>query len=85
MAKRKVGLVVNTPLEARPSDLRAARKSNFMCALLATLRKVNVHAPGGGDAMVGEASRPAYSVLCRMTRRKERGVSCWRNKQRRSM
>jgi len=33
-----------------------------MCALLATLRKVQINAPGGGDVALGDASRPAYSV-----------------------
>lgn len=33
-----------------------------MCALLATLRKVQINAPGGGDVSIGDASRPSYSV-----------------------
>lgn len=33
-----------------------------MCALLSTLRKVQINAPGGGDVVTGDANRPAYSV-----------------------
>jgi len=33
-----------------------------MCALLATLRKVQINASGGGNVALGDASRPAYSV-----------------------
>ncbi|PMD15604.1 hypothetical protein NA56DRAFT_709736 [Hyaloscypha hepaticicola] len=42
--------------------LRVARRSKFMCALLATLRKVQIIAPGGGDVALGDAGRPAWSV-----------------------
>lgn len=61
----KLELKINLGYKSNWSNghLRVARRSKFMCALLATLRKVNIHAPGGGDAMVGEASRPAYLVV----------------------
>lgn len=43
-------------------NLRAIRRSRFMCALLGIMRKIPIYAPGGGDAAIGEASRPSYSV-----------------------
>ena len=42
--------------------VRAARRSKFMCALVSALRKVPIYAPGGGDAVLGDVSKPAYSV-----------------------
>lgn len=42
--------------------LRAARRSKFMCALVAALRRVPIYAPGGGGDAVGSSSNPSYSV-----------------------
>ncbi|TID25003.1 putative serine threonine protein kinase protein [Venturia nashicola] len=42
--------------------VRAARRSKFMCALVLALRKVPIYAPGSGDAALGSAGQPAYSV-----------------------
>ncbi|KAI9797280.1 MAG: hypothetical protein M1833_005576 [Piccolia ochrophora] len=42
--------------------LRAARRSKFMCALVLALRKIPIYAPGGGDAALGDFSKPTYSV-----------------------
>lgn len=42
--------------------VRAARRSKFMCALVLALRKVPIYAPGAGDAALGSAGQPAYSV-----------------------
>lgn len=42
--------------------VRAARRSKFMCALVLALRKVPIYAPGGGDAGLGSAGQPSYSV-----------------------
>lgn len=42
--------------------VRAARRSKFMCALVLTLRKVPINAPGGGSAALGSADQPTYSV-----------------------
>lgn len=42
--------------------LRAARRSKFMCALVAALRRVPIYAPGGGSDAQGSAANPSYSV-----------------------
>ncbi|KAF2396146.1 hypothetical protein EJ06DRAFT_484109 [Trichodelitschia bisporula] len=42
--------------------VRANRRSKFMCALVLALRKVPIYAPGGGDAGLGSANQPSYSV-----------------------
>lgn len=42
--------------------LRAARRSKFMCALVAALRAVPINAPGGGSDAAGSAANPNYSV-----------------------
>ncbi|CZR69410.1 uncharacterized protein PAC_19310 [Phialocephala subalpina] len=60
----KLDLKINLGYKSNWSNehLRVARRSKFMCALLATLRKVQINAPGGGDVSIGDASRPSYSV-----------------------
>ncbi|KAK2785321.1 hypothetical protein FQN52_008517 [Onygenales sp. PD_12] len=42
--------------------VRAARRSKFMCALVLAIRKVPIYGPGGGDAALGDITRPSYSV-----------------------
>ena len=42
--------------------LRATRRSKFMCALVLALRKVPINGPGGGDATLGSADKPSWSV-----------------------
>lgn len=42
--------------------IRAARRSKFMCALVAALRAVPIYAPGGGGEAQGSAANPSYSV-----------------------
>lgn len=42
--------------------LRAARRSKFMCALVLALRKIPIYGPGGGDAALGDAGHPSWSV-----------------------
>lgn len=60
----KLDLKINLGYKSNWSNenLRITRRSKFMCALLATLRKVQIVAPGGGDVALGDAQRPAYSV-----------------------
>jgi small-conductance mechanosensitive channel len=60
----KLDLKINWGYKSNWSNenLRVARRSKFMCALLVTLRKVQVYVPGGGDVALGDAQRPAYSV-----------------------
>lgn len=43
-------------------NIRAARHSKFMCALVLALRKVGINAPGGGKPALGEPLNPTYSV-----------------------
>ena len=42
--------------------IRASRRSKFMCALVLSLRKIPIYAPGGGSAALGSADQPSYSV-----------------------
>jgi small-conductance mechanosensitive channel len=42
--------------------LRAARRSKFMCALVAALKAVPIYGPGGGLDAAGSAANPGYSV-----------------------
>ncbi|OAX84692.1 hypothetical protein ACJ72_00934 [Emergomyces africanus] len=42
--------------------VRATRRSKFMCALVLAVRKIPIHGPGGGDAVLGDIMRPSYSV-----------------------
>ena len=42
--------------------VRASRRSKFMCALVLALRKIPIYAPGAGDAILGDVSKPTYSV-----------------------
>lgn len=42
--------------------LRASRRSKFMCALVLALRKIPINGPGGGDAALGDAGKPSWSV-----------------------
>ncbi|KZM26985.1 uncharacterized protein EKO05_0004959 [Ascochyta rabiei] len=43
-------------------SLRASRRSKFMCALVVALRKVPINSPAGGDAALGSADKPTWSV-----------------------
>ncbi|KAL6711159.1 hypothetical protein ACN47E_005690 [Coniothyrium glycines] len=43
-------------------SLRASRRSKFMCALVLALRKVPINGPAGGDAVLGSADKPTWSV-----------------------
>ncbi|KAJ4323509.1 hypothetical protein N0V94_001839 [Neodidymelliopsis sp. IMI 364377] len=43
-------------------SLRASRRSKFMCALVVALRKVPILGPAGGDAALGSADKPTWSV-----------------------
>ncbi|KAF2225547.1 Mechanosensitive ion channel-domain-containing protein [Elsinoe ampelina] len=42
--------------------LRATRRSKFMCALIAALRRVPIYGPGGGGDPLGSAANASYSV-----------------------
>jgi small-conductance mechanosensitive channel len=43
-------------------SVRAARRSKFMCALVLAIRRVPIYGPGAGDAALGSANAPSYSV-----------------------
>ncbi|KAI9649065.1 hypothetical protein NHQ30_001632 [Ciborinia camelliae] len=42
--------------------IRSARRSKFMCALVLAMRKIPIHAPGGGTDTLGGPLNPNYSV-----------------------
>ncbi|KAK3944471.1 Mechanosensitive ion channel-domain-containing protein [Diplogelasinospora grovesii] len=42
--------------------VRATRRSKFMCALALALKKIPIHAPGGGGEALGGPNNPTYSV-----------------------
>lgn len=42
--------------------VRATRRSKFMCALALALKQIPIHAPGGGDEVLGGPTNPTYSV-----------------------
>jgi hypothetical protein len=43
-------------------QVRAARHSKLMCALVLALRKVPIFGPGGGGAPLGDPANPAYNA-----------------------
>ena len=43
-------------------DVRATRRSKFMCALALALKKVPIYGPGGGYEALGAPGNPSYSV-----------------------
>ncbi len=42
--------------------VRATRRSKFMCGLALAIKRVPIHAPGGGGEALGGPTNPAYSV-----------------------
>ena len=56
-------------------NLRAARRSKFMCMLLSVLRKVKIDAPGSGDVEIGDASSLSIRWQLVMKRRELQGQS----------
>ncbi|KAF8427818.1 Mechanosensitive ion channel-domain-containing protein [Tirmania nivea] len=43
-------------------DLTTQRRNKFICALVASIRKVPIYGPGGGSPIVGEEAKPMYTV-----------------------
>ncbi|KAI9891138.1 MAG: hypothetical protein M1814_002981 [Vezdaea aestivalis] len=43
-------------------SLHMKRRAKFMLALVDALRKVPIYAPGGGEAILGDQSKPTYAV-----------------------
>jgi len=50
---------------------RSARRSKFMCALVAATRAVPIYGPGGGTDVAGSAANPNYSVAISESAHKE--------------
>ncbi len=42
--------------------VRATRRSKFMCGLALAIKRVPIHAPGGGGEALGGPTNPSYSV-----------------------
>lgn len=55
--------------------LRAARRSKFMCALVAALKAVPIYGPGGGYEAAGTAANPSYSVTISDTEAKDNATA----------
>ncbi|TKA23332.1 hypothetical protein B0A50_07540 [Salinomyces thailandicus] len=51
--------------------IRQARRSKFMCALIAALKTVPIYAPGGGGDASGSAANPNYGVTITESQAKE--------------
>ena len=62
MDKLQLGIDIKHKSNWSNSAVTASRRSKFMCALVLALRKVPIHAPGGGGALLGSVSQPTYSV-----------------------
>ena len=62
MDKLQLQLEVRHKSNWSNEQIRAARHSKLMCALVLALRKVPIFGPGGGAAPLGDPANPAYSV-----------------------
>ncbi|KAF8477584.1 Mechanosensitive ion channel-domain-containing protein [Kalaharituber pfeilii] len=43
-------------------ELATQRRNKFICALRKAMKKIPIHAPGGGDPYLGEEGKPMYTV-----------------------
>jgi small-conductance mechanosensitive channel len=62
-------------------NLRATRRSKFMCALVAALRAVPLNAPAGGTDAAGTAANPNFSVAISEEEAKEHAAASAAAKQ----
>jgi small-conductance mechanosensitive channel len=62
-------------------NLRATRRSKFMCALVAALRAVPLNAPAGGTDAAGTAGNPNFSVAISEDEAKEHAAASAAAKQ----
>jgi small-conductance mechanosensitive channel len=62
MNKLELGIEIRHKTNWSIESLRVSRRSKFMCALVVALRKVPIDSPGGGDAALGSAEKPTWSV-----------------------
>jgi hypothetical protein len=62
MNKLELRVEIRHKMNWSNESLRASRRSKFMCALVVALRKVPINGPGGGDAALGSADKPSWSV-----------------------
>jgi len=62
MSKLELRIEVRHKSNWANETVRAARRSKFMCALVAALRRVPINSPGGGGEALGSAANATYSV-----------------------
>ncbi|KAJ4382338.1 hypothetical protein N0V86_002672 [Didymella sp. IMI 355093] len=62
MNKLELRVEIRHKMNWSNESLRASRRSKFMCALVVALRKVPINGPAGGDAALGSADKPSWSV-----------------------
>ncbi|TVY83240.1 putative MscS family protein [Lachnellula suecica] len=62
MDKLQLQLEVRHKSNWSVENIRAARHSKLMCALVLALRKIPIFGPGGGAAPLGDPTNPSYSV-----------------------
>jgi hypothetical protein len=62
MNKLELGIEIRHKSNWSIESLRVSRRSKFMHALVVALRKVPINSPGGGDATLGSAEKPTWSV-----------------------
>ena len=62
MSKLELRVEVKHKSNWANETVRAARRSKFMCALVAALRRVPINGPGGGGDPLGSAANASYSV-----------------------
>ncbi|KAL1955485.1 hypothetical protein VTO42DRAFT_8511 [Malbranchea cinnamomea] len=62
MSKLELRIEIRHKSNWSNESIRATRRSKFMCALVAAVRRVPIYGPGGGDAGLGSMSNPSYSV-----------------------
>jgi hypothetical protein len=62
MNKLELGIEIRHKSNWSIESLRMSRRSKFMRALVVALRKVPINSPGGGDAALGSAEKPTWSV-----------------------
>lgn len=80
MSKLELKVEVKHKSNWANETIRAARRSKFMCALVAALRAVPIYAPGAGGEAQGTAANPNYSVAINDTEAKENAKVAANNK-----
>lgn len=60
--KLNLKIVIKHKSNWHNDGVRATRRSKFICALAAALKKVPIYGPGGGNEALGSVGNPSYSV-----------------------